>query len=247
MKRTGFTLAETIITLGIVSIVAALTIPQLINKFKNKQYETAFKRTNSEIQQALNLTAQEYGLGYFTELIPFILGTDYKQFGNTDEEQEIINKKTEQIIPELNEIFLKKLGVIHKEVITNEKYYMRNYSGERSGNAGKFKYKYLCNFTIKNSQIDDCNIYYLKGGSSTGGLTFRENQFILFFDTDGAAKGPNRLGYDIWIYEYPEWRDAEPWCTSENPDWMNGAGCYYYAIRNENANDKTKDYFKSLK
>lgn len=43
MKRTGFTLAETIITLGIVSIVAALTIPQLINKFKNKQYETAFK------------------------------------------------------------------------------------------------------------------------------------------------------------------------------------------------------------
>ncbi|MFR1671543.1 MAG: hypothetical protein ACLSWI_01190 [Candidatus Gastranaerophilaceae bacterium] len=54
----------------------------------------------------------------------------------------------------------------------------------------------------------------------------------------------------VMIYGYtntPKWRDAEPWCTSENPDWMNGAVCYYYAIRNENANDKTKDYFKSLK
>ncbi len=35
MKK-AFTLAETLITLGVIGVVAALTLPTLINSYKNK-------------------------------------------------------------------------------------------------------------------------------------------------------------------------------------------------------------------
>lgn len=45
----GFTLAEVLITLGIIGIVAALTLPVLINNFKKQQYVNQLKKSYSEI------------------------------------------------------------------------------------------------------------------------------------------------------------------------------------------------------
>lgn len=60
-KEKGFTLAEILITLGVIGVVAALTLPSLVNKFKVKQLQTAFMRTSSIIQSVLNDTAVEFG------------------------------------------------------------------------------------------------------------------------------------------------------------------------------------------
>lgn len=38
-KYSGFTLAEVLITLGIIGIVAAMTLPSVINNSRNKQPE----------------------------------------------------------------------------------------------------------------------------------------------------------------------------------------------------------------
>ena len=43
MKR-GFTLAEVLITLGVIGVVSAMTLPSLINSIKDKHYHTALKR-----------------------------------------------------------------------------------------------------------------------------------------------------------------------------------------------------------
>ncbi|HIS83715.1 TPA: type II secretion system protein [Candidatus Scatenecus faecavium] len=51
-SRYGFTLAETLITLGIIGIVAAITLPQLIGAWKDKQFKTAYKKAYSDINQA---------------------------------------------------------------------------------------------------------------------------------------------------------------------------------------------------
>lgn len=47
----GFTLAEVLITLGIVGVVAALTIPSLINNYKAQRLRTQFLKSYSTIQQ----------------------------------------------------------------------------------------------------------------------------------------------------------------------------------------------------
>ena len=43
-RNNGFTLAEVLITLGIIGVVVAMTIPTLISKYKHKEYETRFKK-----------------------------------------------------------------------------------------------------------------------------------------------------------------------------------------------------------
>ena len=64
MVRSGFTLAEVLITLGIIGVVAAMTMPTLMNATNGAQYKTAFKKALSVISQAvvLNLALDEYDL-----------------------------------------------------------------------------------------------------------------------------------------------------------------------------------------
>ena len=51
--HTGFTLAEVLITLGIIGVVAAITMPALVTKYQHKARETEFKKAYSALQQAL--------------------------------------------------------------------------------------------------------------------------------------------------------------------------------------------------
>ena len=52
LKLKGFTLAEVLITLGIIGVVAAMTIPTLNNHLRGKKLESQFKKTYSELNQA---------------------------------------------------------------------------------------------------------------------------------------------------------------------------------------------------
>ena len=61
MKKFGFTLAEVLITLGIIGIVAALTIPSLLSNYQKKQYYTKFMKARSSLENALKLYAHERG------------------------------------------------------------------------------------------------------------------------------------------------------------------------------------------
>ncbi len=54
-KLKAFTLAEVLITLGIIGVVAAITIPTMINNHERRQLETALRRSYSLINQALDM------------------------------------------------------------------------------------------------------------------------------------------------------------------------------------------------
>ncbi len=60
-KSFGFTLAEVLITLGIIGIVAALTMPTLIANHKKKTTATKVKKAYSVISQALTSAQLDYG------------------------------------------------------------------------------------------------------------------------------------------------------------------------------------------
>ena len=61
-RKFGFTLAEVLITLAIIGIVAALTLPTLIQKYQMKVFATAFKKQYSAIQNVLDYLYLEEGL-----------------------------------------------------------------------------------------------------------------------------------------------------------------------------------------
>ncbi len=62
-RRIAFTLAEVLITLGIIGVVAAMTLPTLIQNYKVKQTVTQLKKINSQLAQAYTLIREEEGGG----------------------------------------------------------------------------------------------------------------------------------------------------------------------------------------
>ncbi len=60
MKK-GFTLAEVLITLGIIGVVAAMTMPALIGNYKKKQTVTQLKKVYSALLQSVELSKLENG------------------------------------------------------------------------------------------------------------------------------------------------------------------------------------------
>ena len=51
--KRGFTLAEVLITLGIIGVVAAITIPSLISKIGKRQLESQIKASYATIAQTM--------------------------------------------------------------------------------------------------------------------------------------------------------------------------------------------------
>ncbi len=52
IRRYAFTLAEVLVTLGIIGVVAALTTPTLVRNYQKKSYVTKLHKVYNEIQQA---------------------------------------------------------------------------------------------------------------------------------------------------------------------------------------------------
>ncbi len=60
-SRKGFTLAEVLITLGIIGVVAAMTIPTLISNYKDNVLKNQFKRSYAMLSQALLSAQSQFG------------------------------------------------------------------------------------------------------------------------------------------------------------------------------------------
>ena len=61
IRRVAFTLAEVLTTIGIIGVVAAMTLPTLITQYKRQSAETKLKKFYSVINQAMQMSIAEYG------------------------------------------------------------------------------------------------------------------------------------------------------------------------------------------
>lgn len=55
MKKLGFTLAEVLITLVIIGVIAAMTVPTLMNNTNAQEFRSGLKKAISGVNQALTL------------------------------------------------------------------------------------------------------------------------------------------------------------------------------------------------
>ena len=74
MKKKAFTLAEVLITLGIIGVVAAMTLPTVITNVQKKVVENQLKVFNTTINNAFKMSHVEHG-GNFQDWIKS--GTSY--------------------------------------------------------------------------------------------------------------------------------------------------------------------------
>ena len=82
MCKAAFTMAEVLITLGIIGIVAAMTLPVLIGKYQKLVTETKLKKVYTVLSQLVIKSQEENGPAYFStseEIDPDVI----KNFFNT--------------------------------------------------------------------------------------------------------------------------------------------------------------------
>lgn len=221
VKNFAFTLAEVLITIGVIAVVAAITISPIIHKCKIKQLEVAFKKSSSNFQIATHNLALEFGLNKFDDF-------NFTNMSSTD-------KTNYQ--KQIQSAFLKQF-VIVKATSNLPNVKAKDYSG----NYNKTYWGQYCLYRV----------YILKDGSAMCDMQFEVHDVAHFiFDTNGPYKGPNRYGYDIFLFRTNYSGGCYPACTRnlsniiQSGDY-NMRGCYYHALMNRNPDDKTKGYWNSL-
>lgn len=61
MRFKGFTLAEMLITLSIIGIIASLTVPNLISSYQKTQFKSGLKKAHSTLTHAITMIERENG------------------------------------------------------------------------------------------------------------------------------------------------------------------------------------------
>ena len=101
-KKAAYTLAEVLITLGIIGVVAALTIPSLMASYQKKQTATRLKSAYSQLLQAIKLSEAENDditgwdftqNGWFDKYLANHLKLSKSRFKNVNEEDSIPYKE----------------------------------------------------------------------------------------------------------------------------------------------------------
>ena len=102
-KFFAFTLAEVLITLGIIGVVAAMTMPALIQNHRNKVVETRLEKFYSTMNQAVLLSEAANGdkKEWFEDLTGAQLDDDGKPIAGTSGVENWFNK---YLMPYLNDV-----------------------------------------------------------------------------------------------------------------------------------------------
>ncbi len=198
----AFTLAEILITLTIIGIVAALTIPTLITKNQEHAFRSAFLKNYAIIKQA-NSLAERNDEGFYGEAGWDWISSHY--YYN----------------PELIKKYFKVVkGPFHS---TNGqgrwsllKFYPQYSTYEDISNNIKWLNGQPSNYFINDTQF----VFQVEDGTIISFHITNCHANTIFIDVNGA-KGPNTFGKDIYSVEYTDlgYPPASP--ISHNPGAFN--------------------------
>ncbi len=218
-KNKGFTLAEILITLGVIGVVAAMTIPGLIQKNYEKRVISQLRETQSILSQAIRMAEEEYG--------------------TADGWCKTHDKECAEIIAGILKPFIKlsqDCGVIDLKghCVINGNYKVK--SGAKGLNYA------IRNQVYKVVLLNGTAIWWRGpwgGGDSING---NKHSMMFYVDINGKNK-PNTVGIDLFGFEvYPgsgliplgsplsSLYTYEKDCIPKNSD---GWGCTYHVIHDK--------------
>lgn len=224
-RKTAYTLAEVLITLGIIGVVAAMTLPAIIQDKQNKELHTALLKNYSVIQQVIDRMTLDRGERpkssnfEYLEFAPVFL----EYFNKTvkcSEGKDGCASKVEDENDSSNTTMIKEYLTFNKSRNVSTTYF----------DDGKFR---------------TLNEYYMFENQNP-------NLLIITVDVNGIKKKPNIWGHDLFSFQLlttgklipagtpnTNFASKDTYCSNKSSDKLNGIGCTYYALTD-------KDYWKNL-
>ena len=242
-KRPAFTLAEVLITLGIIGVVAAMTMPTLVSHYRHKVLETQFKKAYSTLSQAV--------IPIQTQLLSCPSGNKndirellFEQFKKID-----VNKNSKRYNNKFKTYTKKETSaLIHANCLDPS--VQPAFTGFETIVADGVTIAFCTNNSYGNMISIDTN------GFEKGPNAFGHDLFFFHLnlnncnlepmtaqwrtctedDTDCAGASDDNLGF--------KWTDGNCSKNSDTPE--NGFACTQYAIANTCPDDPGKGYFDCL-
>lgn len=182
-------MAEVLITLGIIGIVAAMTLPTIITKYQKKQTATQLKKVYTTLYQAIEYAKADYG-----DVSTWGLGEIYGTLNTSENKQKIaIEFSQKYVIPYLakvNDLGYKPLNGLGYKKITN-----------LDGTVPLWLPMGASSYTVI---LKDGTLIGIKADSMNRGTAENPISILwaIFFWTDlNGLKGPNVVGRDIFLFK----------------------------------------------
>ena len=231
--RYGFTLAEVLITLGIIGVVVAMTMPTLIARHKEKVWTTSFLRVYSILENAYRRVQEEYGtFEHWSGATITINPSDGQPDSTLSDRKKLYEYMIKPYI-EVNEAFLPVTGDW-----SNIGAYKYNCWPEESFYLDK-------NPSYPNAQFRGMPAVSLKSGECIV-LAYMWGDFMVDLN---SKKGPNTLGKDQFIFSFDPMKKERikpSYYRYRNPDVANycdvndahgftaGISCGYWILKYHN-------------
>jgi len=183
-------LAEVLITLGIIGVVAAVTLPSIITNIQNRGYVEGLKKNYSVLQQVTNKIIEEegppntwYSYGVNTKGIPYIIDAYKKHLPVVKACSNFEAGKSG--CPEILELW--QYGY-NKHVIKYK---------DLSGNPAKGITESIFYRSLP-MMLKDGSYIGITFGSTSNQVLWGRPPFSFTIDVNGA-KGPNKVGRDVFF------------------------------------------------
>lgn len=222
-RKLAFTLAEVLSTLGIIGIVAAITIPQLVNNYKAKRLRTQFLKSYSTIQQA------------FKEMEADDVSTDPTTYNTL----------------EYYKTFMNYLQAPMDCGIGDNKYLPCVYMRDSSSKDYKPYKTYNGKTNASMILFDDGQIALQDGTLLLFENYAPRMRVFVSVDLNGYNNKPNRWGYDLFTFQLIDnqlkamgdtgttYTDLSTYCNVNSQDEYNGIACAKKALSDS-------EYFKNI-
>lgn len=199
MKEQAFTLAEVLITLGIIGIVAAMTLPAILAKTEKQETIAKLKKTYSIMTQGIKQSELENGeLSTWPEGDNIVVEDYYNKYWKP-------YYKNPKICPTA-----KDCGYASNRGWTNL-------------NGDAFSWSVVSDESrVLFMLADGTLIFYPRNTTVANPDGSVSNVYVNYFFVDiNGPKNPNIIGRDVFIFTISDKNSVRPWCYDKNVNYIN--------------------------
>ena len=208
VRKHAFTLAEVLVTLGIIGIVSAMTIPSLTQSWQKQAYVTQLKKVYSQLSQAAELAIQNEK----------VISLDESKYSN--------NRTG-------GKEFLKDYFKIVKDCDTASGCFSNSY---RNIDGSQVNTSHFIEYTPSVVTADGVAIGIYGSGWDFSNISSDDHGYQGYYVDINGQKGPNIVGRDFFYLEvysdgkvsesYEPVPDSEKGCQCRDGGCGYGVGCF---------------------